>query len=132
MTARVSMLLKSCTSPNMLPFSLCNKKKLAIRHMNRPLFPTTLSIPSYDIGQQVGLRTYQHLLVKQFFSRILFISSCTILNIHIIFLLPNKKYIFFLANFEPLLRVFKIAFITLLLTLFDTHTRMCRQKNNSI
>ena len=27
-----------------------NKKRLAIRHMNRPLFPTTLSIPSYDIG----------------------------------------------------------------------------------
>jgi len=38
------------TSPYMLPFSLCNKKRLAIRHMNRPLFPTTLSIPSYDIG----------------------------------------------------------------------------------
>jgi hypothetical protein len=27
--------------------------------MNRPLFPTTLSIPSYDIGKEVGLRTYQ-------------------------------------------------------------------------
>jgi hypothetical protein len=40
----------------MLPFSLCNKKKLAIRHMNRPLFPT---IPSYDIVKQVGLRAYQ-------------------------------------------------------------------------
>ena len=24
------------------------------------LFPTTLSIPSYDIGKYVGLRTYQH------------------------------------------------------------------------
>ena len=42
------------------PFSLCNKKSLAIRHMNRTLFPTTLSIPSYDIGKWVGLRTYQH------------------------------------------------------------------------
>jgi hypothetical protein len=31
--------------------SLCNKKRLAIRHMNSPLFPTTLSIPSYDIGK---------------------------------------------------------------------------------
>ena len=51
MTARVSMLLKSRASPDMLPFSLCNKKRLAIRHMNRPLFPTTLSIPSYDIGK---------------------------------------------------------------------------------
>jgi hypothetical protein len=57
------MLLKSCVSPDMLPFSLCNKKILGIRHMNRPLFPTTLSIPSYDIGKYVGLRTYQHSLV---------------------------------------------------------------------
>ena len=44
---------------DMLPFSLCNKKRLAIRHMNRPLFLTTLSIPSYN-GKKVGLRTYQH------------------------------------------------------------------------
>ena len=51
MTARVSMLLKLRASPDMLPFSLCNKKRLAIRHMNRPLFPTTLAIPSYDIGK---------------------------------------------------------------------------------
>jgi len=51
MTARVSMLLKSRSSPDMLPFNLCNKKKLAIRNMNRPLFPTTLSIPSYDMGK---------------------------------------------------------------------------------
>ena len=28
--------------------------------MNRPLFPTTLSILSYDIGKYVGLRIYQH------------------------------------------------------------------------
>ena len=49
MTARLSMLLKPCASPNMLHFSLCNKKILAIRHKNRPLFPTTLSIPSYNI-----------------------------------------------------------------------------------
>ena len=63
MTTRVSMLLKSRTLPDMLPFSLCNKKRLAIRHMNRPLFPTTLSIPSYNIRKQVRLRTYQHPLV---------------------------------------------------------------------
>jgi hypothetical protein len=50
MTARILMLLKSCTSPDMLPFSLCNKKKLAIQHMNRPLFPT-LAILSYNIGK---------------------------------------------------------------------------------
>jgi hypothetical protein len=47
-------------APDMLPFSLCNNKRLAIQHMNRPLFPTTLSIPSYDISKYVGLRTYQH------------------------------------------------------------------------
>ena len=44
----------------MLPLSLCNKKRLAIWHINRPLFPTTLSILSYDIGKYVGLRIYQH------------------------------------------------------------------------
>jgi hypothetical protein len=36
-------------SPVMLPFSLCNKKRLAIRHTNRPLFPMTLLILAYDI-----------------------------------------------------------------------------------
>ena len=41
MTARVSM-LKSRASPDMLPFTLCNKKRLAIRHMNRPLFNDTI------------------------------------------------------------------------------------------
>jgi len=54
MTARVSMLLKPRASPDMLPFSLCNKKILVIRHMNRPLFPTTLSIPSYDMESRSG------------------------------------------------------------------------------
>jgi len=51
MTARVSMLLELRASTDMLPFSLFNKKSLAIRHTNRPLFPTTLSIPSYDFGK---------------------------------------------------------------------------------
>jgi len=46
-----------------LLFSLCNKKRPAIRHMNETLFPTTLSIPSYGIGKWVCLRTYQHSLV---------------------------------------------------------------------
>ena len=66
MTARVSMLLKSRTLPDMLPFSLCNKKRLAIRHMNRPLFPTTLPIPSYDFGKFVGLRPYQHPFISYY------------------------------------------------------------------
>ena len=51
MTSQVSMLLKSRASPDMLPFSLCSKKRLAFRHMNRLFFPTTLSTPSYDIGK---------------------------------------------------------------------------------
>ena len=46
----VSM-LKLCALPDMLPFSLCNKKWLAVQHRNRPFFPTTLSILSYDIGK---------------------------------------------------------------------------------
>jgi len=51
MTARVSMLLKSRASPDMLPFNLCNKERLAIWHMNSLLFPTTLSILSYNFGK---------------------------------------------------------------------------------
>ena len=42
LTARISVLLKSRASPDLLPFSLYNKKRLAIRHMNRPLFPKTI------------------------------------------------------------------------------------------
>jgi hypothetical protein len=38
MTAHVSILLKSRASPDILPFNLCNKKKLEIQHTNRPLF----------------------------------------------------------------------------------------------
>ena len=63
MTVRVSTFLKSRQSPDLLPFSLCNKKRLPIHHMIRLLFPMRLSIPSYDIGKQVGLRTYQHPLL---------------------------------------------------------------------
>ena len=51
MTVRISMLLKLRASPDMLPFRFCNKKILPIRHINRPLFTTTLSIPSYDTGK---------------------------------------------------------------------------------
>jgi hypothetical protein len=38
-----------------LSASVTRKKKLAIRHQNRPLFSTTLSIPSYDIGKKFGI-----------------------------------------------------------------------------
>jgi hypothetical protein len=47
----------------MLPFSLSNKKRLPIWHMEIPFFPTTLSIQPYDFRKWVGLRTYQHPLV---------------------------------------------------------------------
>ena len=40
-------------------YVLCGQVVGLIRHRNRPLFPTTLSIPSHDIGVYVGLRTYQ-------------------------------------------------------------------------
>jgi len=36
MTARFSMLLKSRASPDMLPLSLCKKKRLKIPPMNSP------------------------------------------------------------------------------------------------
>ena len=51
LTTLVWTFLKLCASSDMLPFSLCNKERLAIRHTNRSLFPTTLSIHSYDIGK---------------------------------------------------------------------------------
>ena len=50
-----SMLLKSRASPDMLPFSLCNKTRLAIRHMNRPLFPMTLSIRHLEVVRPKNL-----------------------------------------------------------------------------
>ena len=77
MTTLVSMLLKSRASPNVLHFSLCNKKRLAIRHMNTPLFPTKLSIPSYDIRKYVGKRTYQHPLIFAY-KNISLIVICTL------------------------------------------------------
>ena len=43
MTARVSMLLKSRASPDMLPFSLCNKKRLFnSTHEQTPLSNDTI------------------------------------------------------------------------------------------
>jgi hypothetical protein len=42
-----------CSRAHRLTFFLSASvtRRLAIRHMNRPLFPTTLSIPSDDIGK---------------------------------------------------------------------------------
>ena len=65
MTARVSMLLKSRASPYMLAFSLCNKKRLAIRHMNGPPLSNDTIDSVVRHGEVVGLRAYQHPLVNQ-------------------------------------------------------------------
>ena len=73
----VAVVFAECLHADMLPFSLCNKEIPAIRHMNRPLFPRTLSIPSYDIGKQVGLRTYQHLHVNSVLCSAVFVL-CTV------------------------------------------------------
>ena len=58
MTARVSM-LKSRAWPDMLPFSLCSKKSLATRHMNGPLFPTTLR--RREVGRAKDLSAPPHI-----------------------------------------------------------------------
>ena len=67
MTARVSMLLKLRASPDILPFNLCNKKRLAIRHMNNeqtPLSNDTIDsvLRHRDVGRAKNLsvppRTY--------------------------------------------------------------------------
>jgi len=42
MTARVSMLLKLRASPDMLPFSLCNKKSCNSAHEQTPLSKDTI------------------------------------------------------------------------------------------
>jgi len=56
------MLFQSRAPTDVLGFILYNKPGLAIRHMNRPLFPAIMSIPSYDIGKYYGLSINQHTL----------------------------------------------------------------------
>ena len=103
MTARVSMLLKSRASPDMLPFSLCNKKRLAIRHMNRLFFPT-LSIPSYDIWKQVGLRTYHHPIIKftnlsgKYFKPVIYRAVCIGLLTSCIDLINDSCHFLFILH----------------------------------
>jgi len=58
MTARVSMLLKSCPLPDMPPFNLCNTKILAIQHMNRLLLSNdTIDsvLRHWEVGQAKDL-----------------------------------------------------------------------------
>jgi len=47
------MLLKLRASPAMLPFSLCKKKRLAVRHMNRPPLSND-TIDSVQRHREVG------------------------------------------------------------------------------
>jgi hypothetical protein len=59
-SSRLDVVELAHASPDLLPFSVCDKRRLAFQHMNRTLFPMTLSIPPYVIGKWVGLRTYRH------------------------------------------------------------------------
>ena len=63
MTTRVSMLLKSRASPDMLPFGLCNKKRLAIRHVTRPLSNETIEsvLQHHEVGRAKDLSTPHHM-----------------------------------------------------------------------
>jgi len=61
MTAHVSMLLKLRALPDMLPFSLYNKKRLAIWHKNRLFFPITPSVlQHWAVGQAKDLSAPPH------------------------------------------------------------------------
>jgi len=62
MTAHVLMLLKLHALPDMLRFSLCNKKRLAIQHMNRPLFPTLIDsiLQHWELGRAKDLTASPH------------------------------------------------------------------------
>ena len=61
------------------------RKDLQFGTWTDPLFPTTLSFPSYDIGKWVGLRTYQHYLIqttnKISISTILNWNKCSTINV---------------------------------------------------
>jgi len=53
-TARVSMLLKSRATPDMLPFSVCKNKRLTIRHMNSSLYQGHYRFPPTTSGSWSG------------------------------------------------------------------------------
>jgi len=55
MTAHVSMLLKSRASPDLLHFSLCNKKRLAIRQWTDPSFQRHYRFRPTTSGSRLGL-----------------------------------------------------------------------------
>jgi len=57
MTACVSMLLKSRASPDMFPFSLCNKKTCGSAHEQTPLSNDTIDsvVQHREVGRAKGL-----------------------------------------------------------------------------
>jgi hypothetical protein len=65
-TPRFSMLLKSHASPDMLPFSLCNKKRLAVRHINRLPVPRLREIGRAKI-LSAPPRIIEFVVVKYYF-----------------------------------------------------------------
>jgi hypothetical protein len=62
MTTRVSMLLKSRTSTDMLPFSVCKSKNLVIRHIIEPSFQRHYQLPIFlsDINEHLIHVTIQY------------------------------------------------------------------------
>jgi hypothetical protein len=63
----VSMLLKSHALPDKLPFSHCNKKRLAIRHMNRPLSNDTIDCILWhqEVGRTKDLSAPHRIFISQ-------------------------------------------------------------------
>ena len=70
MTARVSMLLKSRASPDMLPFSLCNKKSLQVGTWTGPSFQRHYRFRPTISGSRSGqglISTPSHCSRREFF-----------------------------------------------------------------
>ena len=67
MTARVSMLLKSRSSPDMFPFSLCKKEKTCNpAHEQTPLFNDTIDsvLRHQEVGRATDLSAPPHITVS--------------------------------------------------------------------
>jgi hypothetical protein len=72
MTDRGSMLLKSRASPDMLFLSLCNKKRIAILHMNRvPVLRDAISVEGETIGSNIKIIFMCQMYVPRCYRRII-------------------------------------------------------------
>jgi hypothetical protein len=87
MKDRITMLLKSRASRDMLPFRIGNKKKLVIRHLSGTIFQTTL-------GNYVGLRTYHHHIVR-------FVCLCVCVCVCVCMYAGSRLYIVWFWNLIP-------------------------------